>query len=202
MMIMEFKQILMERYAVKLFDGRDIGEDKLNAIIDMARLTPSGMNIQPWKVKVVRGNAAKEMILPVVWNRPQIGTCSHLLIFCANMDFEGHTAMLVEGMRTAGVTEEYIRTLEGAIHHYKSSHLPAQMLVEAQAQALMAALTAIYAAKSMGVDSCPVMAFDVSGLAKALALPSTLIPVVIVPLGFPADKPMSKFRFPKEEMVF
>lgn len=94
-MLMEFKQILMERYATKKFDGRDIGQEKLNAILDMARYTPSAINLQPWKVKVISDKATKEKLLPLAMGQPQVTTRSHLLVFCANTDYESHIAMII-----------------------------------------------------------------------------------------------------------
>ncbi len=199
---MEFKQILTERYATKKFDGRDIGQEKLNAILDMAILTPSAINLQPWKVKVISDKATKEKLMPLCWNQQQIPTCSHLLVFCANTDYESHIALLVKNMRAAKVPEENIQGMEGFMGNFAKGMDPAHKLSEAQAHAFMAAVTAIYAAKSLGVDSCPMQGFDVAGVAKALGLPSNLVPTLMVPLGYPADKKGPKSRFPKEEMVF
>ncbi len=199
---MDFRQILTERYATKKFDGRDIGQDKLAAILDMARYTPSAINLQPWKVKVVADRATKEKLLPLAWNQQQVTTCSHLLVFCANTDFERHIDLLVEHMKAAGVPEENVKGMEGFMGNFVKNMSPEHRLSEAQAHAFMAAVTAIYAAKSLGIDSCPMQGFDGAGVAKALGLPANLVPTLLVPLGYPADKPMPKFRFPRDEMVF
>jgi nitroreductase / dihydropteridine reductase len=199
---MDFKQILLERYATKKFDGRDIGQDKLNSIIDMARYTPSAINLQPWKVKVIADRAMKEKLLPLAWNQQQVTTCSHLLIFCANTDYEGHIAMLINHMKAGGMPEENVKGMETFMGNFVKNMPPEHRLSEAQAHAFMAAVTAIYAAKSLGIDSCPMQGFDVAGVSKALDLPSNLVPTLLVPLGYPADKQMPKFRFPKEEMIF
>ena len=44
--------------------------------------------------------------------------------------------------------------------------------------------------------------FDPAAYAEILELPDTLVPTIIVSLGYAADKPMSKVRFPKEEILF
>jgi nitroreductase len=62
----------MERYATKKFDGRDIGEEKLNAILDMTRYTPSAINLQPWKVKVISDKATREKLSPLTHDQVQI----------------------------------------------------------------------------------------------------------------------------------
>ena len=111
-------------------------------------------------------------------------------------------SMIVKGMKAAKVPEENIKGLEGFMGNFVKNMDPAHKVFEAQAHAFMAAVTAIYAAKSVGVDSCPMQGFDVAGVSKLLGLPANLVPTLMVPLGYPADKQMPKARFSKEEMVF
>ena len=73
---------------------------------------------------------------------------------------------------------------------------------EAQCNVFIAAITAIYAAKSLGIDSCPMQGFSSEAYSEILEIPSGIIPTILVPLGYPADKPMHKLRFPKEDIFF
>jgi nitroreductase / dihydropteridine reductase len=75
-------------------------------------------------------------------------------------------------------------------------------ICEAQHNAFIPAITTIYAAKSLGIDSCPMQGFDPAAYSKILELPDNLVPNIIVPLGYASDKPMPKVRFPKEEIFF
>src|SRR3989338_1034177 len=86
---MEFIEIIRNRYATKKFDGRQVPEDRVAKLKEMIRLAPSSFNIQPWKIKVITDKETKEKLLPVSYNQPQVTTCSHLLVFCANTDIEG-----------------------------------------------------------------------------------------------------------------
>jgi nitroreductase len=44
--------------------------------------------------------------------------------------------------------------------------------------------------------------FDPKEFTRILKIPSPLVPVMLCPLGYAADKPMPKIRFAKEDMVF
>lgn len=198
---MEFKDIVSQRYATKKFDGRKVPQDKLDQILDMARLAPSAINLQPWKIKVVADEQTKQALLPLSWGQQQVSTCSHLLVFCANTDFESLGQKILGGMRKAQVPAETIGHLEALIKGFSGSTAQ-QRLCEAQKNTFLAALTAMYAAKSLGIDSCPMQGFDAAGYAQVLKLPDNLVPTLIVPLGYPADRPMPKTRFPKGEIVF
>ena len=199
---MEFKHILEERYATKLFDGNKISEDKIKQIIEMIRLSPSALNLQPWKIKIIDDDDLKEKLSPASMDQPQIKSCSHLLVFCANTDLKGNADKLINSLKAAGVPEENIQFLESVLSNFLSIYRAGGALYEAQHNVFIAAITAIYAAKSLGIDSCPMQGFDPASYSKILELPDNLVPTIIVPLGYAADKPMPKARFPKEDTFF
>lgn len=198
---MEFKELIMERYATKKFDGRKIDDETLDQILEMIRFSPSALNIQPWKIKVIAGDELKAKLSPASMDQAQIKTCSHLLVFCANTDLEGNAKKLVNGLKAAGIPEENIEQYQRVLNNFINI-FGSNQLCEAQNNVFIAATTALYAAKSVGVDSCPMQGFDPKAYAEILELPSNLVPTIIVPMGYPADKQMPKNRFPKEEIFF
>jgi nitroreductase / dihydropteridine reductase len=199
---MEFKQLLMERYATKKFDGQKIDDEKIDEILEMTRFAPSALNLQPWKIKVIADDEMKKKLSPASMDQPQIITCSHLLVFCANTDLKANADKIVRGMEAAGVPEENLGFFKGVLDRFLSVFDAEAMVGEAQKNVFLAALTAIFAAKSLGVDSCPMQGFDPRAYSEILELPPNLVPTIIVPLGHPADQPMPKTRFPKEDIFF
>lgn len=198
---MEFKDMVMGRYATKKFDGRKIDDEILDQILEMVRFAPSALNIQPWKIKVVADDELKAKLSPASMDQPQIKTCSHLLVFCANSDLKGNAEKVIKNLEAAGAPKENIDQLKMVLNNFLNI-FSENSLCEAQNNVFIAATQAIYAAKSVGVDSCPMQGFDPKAYAEILGLPSNLVPTIIVPLGYPADEPMPKMRFPKEEVFF
>jgi len=47
---MLFKDIVMQRYAVKKFDGKKVSEDLISELLELVRFAPSAINLQPWKI--------------------------------------------------------------------------------------------------------------------------------------------------------
>ncbi len=58
---MDVLDAITGRNATRAFLGKTVGDAQVRAILDAARWAPSGVNIQPWQVAVVRG-AAKERL--------------------------------------------------------------------------------------------------------------------------------------------
>ena len=199
---MEFKDIVMQRYATKKFDGRKIDQARIDELLEMIRFAPSALNVQPWKIKIITDQKIKEQLKPASWDQEQITTCSHLLVFCANSDIAGLINKLETEMKKAAVPPEGIQMIMQLARGLLGSMDPGQQLVWAQHHVFLALGNALNGAKSLGFDSCPMGGFDPKEYARILALPPTLIPTMLCPIGYAADKPMPKMRFKKEEIFF
>lgn len=55
---MEFEQLIRERYSVRKYSPAPVEEEKLQMILEAARLAPTGHNSQPQRVYVVRSAEA------------------------------------------------------------------------------------------------------------------------------------------------
>jgi nitroreductase len=59
----------------------------------------------------------------------------------------------------------------------------------------------ILAATSLGLGTCWVAAFDVKAVRDILGIPNVVEPLVMTPLGYPADEPPTKIRRPTADLV-
>jgi nitroreductase len=199
---MEFGKIVMSRYATKKFDGRKIPETKINELLEMVRFAPSAINLQPWKIKLVTDQKVKELLRPAAFNQEQVTSCSHLLVFCADPDYDSLIKRLGALLKTNNVPEEMQKMVIGMAVQFTGPMSPEQRLAWSQAQTYLALGNALNGATSLGFDSCPMGGFDPKEFSRILKIPAPLIPTMLCPVGYAADKPMPKLRFPKEEIVF
>lgn len=199
---MEFKQIVMSRYATKKFDGKTIDTKKVDELLEMIRYAPSSFNIQPWKIKIVTDKKTKEQIQKVAWNQEQVTTCSHLLVFCANTDIIGNINKLETQMKHANVPEQNIKPYIEMMKNFANNLTEKEQLNWAQKQVYLAVENALLGAKALGFDSCPMEGFSPAEVTKILNLPNNLAPTTLCPIGYAADTPKPKTRFAKEEIFF
>jgi nitroreductase len=59
----------------------------------------------------------------------------------------------------------------------------------------------ILAATSLGLGTCWVAAFDVAAAREVFGIPAVVEPLVMTPLGYPADEPSPKTRRPMADLV-
>ena len=199
---MEFSEIVQKRYATKQFTGEQIPEDKIDALLEIIRMSASSFGLQPWKVKVIFDKETKDMLLAHSYNQPQVTSCSHLLVFCANTNVTAQIDKYEQLLKDAGTPEEKVTGYIGIMRGAEKGMTDEQKLTWAQKQVYIAIGNAINGAKSLGFDSCPMEGFDSGKYNEILNLPDNLKATVIVPVGIAADKPNPKIRFSKEELFF
>ena len=197
---MEFKQIVVERYATKSFDGKKIPDTKLNELFDIIRYAASSYNIQPYVIKVVADAKLKEQLSAAAWNQPQIKSSSHLLIFCANKDIKENISRIEKTMIKSGAKAEDIKSYIDLMSNFEKKMTDEQKLSWAQRQTYIALGNAINGAKSLGFDSCPMEGFDPVAFSKILKLPTNLVPTALCTIGYANDTPRPKLRSSREEL--
>ncbi len=60
---MELYEAVRNRYSVRAYQDRPVEQEKLDRILEAARLAPSGSNRQPWKFVVVRDAALRKELV-------------------------------------------------------------------------------------------------------------------------------------------
>jgi nitroreductase len=199
---MKFKDCVMQRYAVKKFDGRTIPAAKVDELLGLVRYAPSALNLQPWKIKVVTDKKIREELRPATFDQEQVVTCSHLLVFCADSDYESLIRRLRTLMEENQVPADVVSTVTGMASGFVAGMSAEQRAAWSQAQTYLALGNALNGAKSLGFDSCPMGGFDPAAYVRILKIPANLMPVMLCPIGYAADKPVPKIRYSLREIVF
>ncbi len=195
-----FEGIVMERYAVKMFDGKKVPESILKRLFELIRFAPSSFNIQPWKILVVEDDEVKEKLSVASWGQPQVKSCSHLLVFCANKDVLGSINRLENLMLKNEAQPESIKGYIQMMRDFEKNLTDEQRLSWAQRQSYLALGNALNGAKSLGFDSCPMEGFDPKAYSEILNLPENIVPTALCPIGYASDKQGSKLRFDESEV--
>src|SRR4030043_2357759 len=82
---MDVIQAIKERRSINYFEtGRAIPDDKLKELFEIANLSPSSFNLQPWKIIVVRDPGRKKVLRQCAFNQPKVEEASAVLIMIAD----------------------------------------------------------------------------------------------------------------------
>lgn len=199
---MQFSEIVTQRYATKKFDGRMVPEKTVHEILEYVRYAPSALNLQPWKIKVVTDREVKAQLKPAAFDQEQITTCSHLLVFCADPDYDSLIRRLDTLLSENHVPDEKRTMIVNMATQFAGRMSPEQKLAWSTAQTYLALGNALAGATSLGINSCPMGGFDPAEFSRILIIPKPLVPVMLCPLGYAADTPMPKIRYSYDDIVF
>ncbi|MCF7859224.1 MAG: NAD(P)H-dependent oxidoreductase [Candidatus Cloacimonetes bacterium] len=197
---MEFNEIINKRYATKLFNKESIAEDKIEKLKEMIKLSASSFGLQPFKVVIVKDQEIKDKLLPASWNQPQIGSCSHLLIFCAYKNVDERIDEYENMLKATGTPKEKFSVYINMMRDFSKNTPDDRKLIWAQKQCYIALGNALNGAKALGFDSCPMEGFSPEEYAKILELSDDLVPTIVCPIGYAADEPRPKLRFSDKDL--
>lgn len=193
---MEFRDIVRQRYAVRQFEDRKVPEDLIQELLQMIVLAPSALNLQPWKIKVVTDQQTKDELYGGTSEQPQVKTCSHLLVLCADVDLPAAIDKLDKTLRAAGAPEQMRAHVIALANDTNERLSPEQLLCWAQRQVFIALGNALNGAHSLGLGAGAMTAFNPADFSRILQLPAHLVPSVLVAVGYPAGDPSPKMRYP------
>ncbi len=199
---MEFKDIVMKRYATKKFDGKKIPDAKIHELLEMVRYSASSFGLQPWKIKVVSDQKTKDELMAASWNQAQVGSASHVLVFCADTDISALIVKLENLLIKNGASKESLKGYVEIMQGFEKGMPAEAKLAWAQKQSYIALGNAMNGATSLGFDSCPMEGFEPAKYSEILKLPANMVPTLVCPVGYAADTPHAKARFPAEEVFF
>tara|TARA_R110002049_G_scaffold266159_10_gene442313 strand:- start:441 stop:1073 length:633 start_codon:yes stop_codon:yes gene_type:complete len=184
---MELLDKLNWRYAAKAMNGEKVAEEKIDRIIEAARLAPTSSGLQPFEIFVIKNQAVREKIKPIAWNQSVISDCSHLLVFAAwdtytpeRINYMFDLTNEIRGFKNEG-WENYRQML---LDTYPQKDAE-ENFNHAAKQAYIAFSQAISAAAFEGVDATPLEGFDPSAVDEILGLREKgLRSAVLLPLGY------------------
>ena len=197
------------RYATKKMNGTVVPQDKVDFILEAARLAPSSSGLQPFEIIVISNKELLEKLKGVAMGQSQINDCSHLLVFAAwdtytedriNEVFKRTNA---ERGLPDSATDGYRTMLLGAYPNRPAE----ENFTHAAKQAYISLGIAMAAAAELKVDATPMEGFDAKGLDEVLNLKEKgLRSAVILPLGYRDETndwlvKLKKVRTPKERFI-
>ena len=214
---MDLLQVSKTRYTTKAYDAsKKIPQEQFERLLEILRLTPSSINIQPWHFLIADNSIAKQRITKSLvgkyaYNAPKVLDSSHTILFCTKADIsEEHLEQLLNQDdlsgrfkdETAKQGQKDSRT--GYVHYYRSEKGDIQRWAENQTFIALGQI--LLAAGIEGIDATPIGGFNEEILTQELQLTEQgLIPSVLLTLGyrsetdFNAKLPKSRL---KQETIF
>ena len=196
---MEFKEVLQGRRAIKYFDpSHVISPEVENELFDMAQQSPSSFNIQHWRFVKVTDKELRQKIRKAAWDQAQVTDASMLLVLCADVKAWSKNPERY-WQKTSKEIADYLVNAIG--NFYKDRDWIQRD--EAMRSCGLIAQTLMLSAKSLGLDSCPMIGFDQEAVAELIKLPEDYAVGMMIVVGKATSPAREKGGFlSKEEIIF
>lgn len=207
-----------QRYTCKAYDAqRQISPETLQRLLEVLRLSPSAINIQPWQFLVAQDLDAKQKIAQATqgeqaYNAAKIINSSAVIVLCAKMQIDDtHLQQIIDCEDQAGrfATPEikqqridlcnyYMQQKRNASHHELQSWINNQVYI-ALGMLLMAA-------EIEGIQATPIEGYDKAILDDVLDLKNqNLQSCVMVSLGYASNddfnRSLNKGRLSAQQVI-
>ena len=156
---------IMTRTSIRAFADTPVDDCTLEQILRAGMAAPSAVNRQPWAFVVVRGRENLDRLRDAHPHARMLGSAQAAIVVCGDMT----------------------KALEGAGRDYwiqDASAATENILIAAHALGLGAVWTGVYPNPAV-----------MPGIIEALELPSHIIPLNVIPLGYPAESPAPKDKW-------
>jgi len=199
---MQLDAAIKSRRSIRKFKPDPVSDKAINALLEAARLAPSGSNLQPSRYIVIKSKEARGKLnectpLPFVSQAPVVIAC------CA--DSQAMTGAqerfreLKEAGAFAGTPLE--DTNDSSLSRRRSG------MDEATAKAYLSLNVAIaidhmtLKAVDLGLGTCWVMMFDQDKIKEAFNLDERYNIVALLPVGYPDQDPKLRPRLELKELI-
>ena len=168
---MEFFEIVQTRRSVRLYTDQPVPGESVQRILEIANRAPSAGNLQAYEIYCVQQQEHRIALANAAHGQEFLSQAALVLVFCT-----------------------HAQRSEGRYGRRGASLYTVQ-------DATIACTFAMLAATSLGLGTVWVGAFDEDAVREAISAPPGVLPIALLPIGFPAEEPPERPRRPLDELV-
>ncbi len=196
-------ECILSRSAAKYYDAAaKLSDDQIRELVRIGTSAPTSFHMQNWRFIAVRTAEAKARLSPIAWNQPAITDAAVTFIICGQLADSSvipeRLAPLVEaGVMPAAMVPEWENPARDLYMDY-----PQRQRDEAVRTGTFGAAAMIYAARSLGLGSTPMIGFDAEAVHEKFGLAENEVPVMLLSVG--AERPgnwAQKPRLPVSDVL-
>ncbi|HBR10387.1 TPA: hypothetical protein DD712_03965 [Candidatus Acetothermia bacterium] len=166
-------ETIFNRRSIRSFIAdRKVEQEKLELIIRAALAAPSAGNAQPWKFYILESLELRQQAVEAAYGQSFIAQAPVTIVVCADLQI----AVDAYGYRGE------------SLYAYQDTAAAVQNI--------------LLAAKSLGLETCWIGAFEENVVArKILRLPKHLRPVAMIPIGYSNETGKPRPKRPQDEVI-
>jgi nitroreductase len=196
-------EAIMRRRATRKFDpARPLEDELLKRLLGLATHAPSSFNLQPWRFLVVRSERNRQRLRACAFNQPKVSEAPVMVIVLGYKG--GHNTdlgpMLDRRVALGAMSPDAAAEVRGRVSASLSNH--PDIASWALRSSMLAAMTLLIAAESLGVSSAPMEGFDPLKVKEEFGVPDDHVVCCLVALGYALEHDAFPGRFDLEHVCY
>ncbi len=183
---MDIIQAIKERRSINFFEqNKELSDGKLMELLELANLSPSSFNLQPWRVVAVRESGRKKILRKCAFDQPKVEEASAVLIIIADPKaVEENMDRMLDSWQQLGYMKPEMRETYNnmALNLYGTEDSPRRKFFAIKNSALFA-MNLMLAAKGIGLDTHPMDGFDEDCIKKEFNIPADKVIPMLIAVG-------------------
>lgn len=200
----DYGTVVRERHSVRHYDPTvKIPDSELENMLEEATLAPSSSNTQTWRFLVITDDEAKKRLFPIANNQQQVLEASATIVVLGDLEGYKEIPRIFDAAVEAGyMPEDFAKQYaERSVPMYASMP-PERMRNLVYFDGGLVSMQFMLTAKSRGYDTVPMGGFNSEKLIEEFAIPSNLVPLLLISVGKAATPGRLTVRLPIDEVTF
>ena len=183
---MNILELIQKRYTAKKYDvDKAIPQDKIEALKEILRLTPSSINIQPWKFTFVQNPEIKAQLASVsMHNTEKINQAKLLVVFSVADDLDAFQKI---------VDNELPQARRDWYNQIKANKPEADLKIWLSNQVYIALGVGLTASIALGLDSTPMEGIETDKYRTILNM-TTYKPLFAMAVGYGSEDDFNRIE--------
>jgi nitroreductase len=196
------KDAIEKRRSIRKFKSDPVPEEHITALIEAARLAPSGSNAQPWRFKIVSDEETKAKLAVAAYHQSFVSQAPIVLVCCADLHgyFEGITARNKDFGKEGSLEETMVRVLRERAEKMKNVNVQ-DFAPSIAFNVAIAIEHIVLRAMDFGLGSCWVRMIDEQKIKNIFGWGNNMHVVALLPLGYPDEAPTQRKRRRIDEII-
>jgi putative NAD(P)H nitroreductase len=180
-------QAIKGRRSINFFEpGKELPDDLIRELLELASLAPSSMNLQPWRVIVVNDPERKKKLRKCAFDQPKVEEASVILIMVADPRSveENLEKVLGSWVDLGYMKPEAVVTykgLAGTLYGAEDSLARGYFAVK---NTSLYAMNIMIAARGLGLETHPMDGFDEGAVKETFRIPEDKIVPMLIAVGY------------------
>lgn len=177
-------ECILSRSSAKYYDtAAKFSDDEIRKLVQIGTCAPTSFHLQNWRFIAVRTPEAKARLRPIAWDQPAITEAAVTFVIVGQLADastvpERLAAVVEAGIMPAHLVPEWETPARGLYDDQ-----PQRQRDEAVRSATFGAAAIIYAARSLGLGSTPMIGFDPEAVHREFGLTKDEVPVMLLSVG-------------------